>query len=554
MPRIGYSEDFAGGEGDKYPRLKFQGKGEVKRIVCPDPPWMEWVHRIEGPKVVNGVAVMVMRKRKDNSEYPDYEMQWFSSPICLGANAVLIKDKLDPAACPACESASRATGLTEPVRRYAMPVVDYTIRQSADFAPVEPFSATLTIWSYTARMYDKLLGITRQWGNLREHDLLLGPCEDVNYQRFNVEVAAQALWLINPAWRQFVGSLWTAPGNLPTDEQLRAACGQSKSLPQIASDVRQAEQAYLMSRAAGSAPAQQPFGGAVPGMGQVAQGFGDLIGGAVPGQATGVQYAQHPMAAGQAFPVQPAMAQAAPQQAAPQQANPFGGQPVQAAQQPPVGQQWPAQPHPLEQQAAAASAAMAGSPFGQVPQGAMAAGQQAAAAPPPAAPPSDPFAPAPGAAPQQAYAPQAQPMQAPPPQQAPAPVADPFAAGGATGGPVPNQAAPGPQFGQYPAPGPGQGVQQPSLGGGAEFGPGTWNPGLPQQAAAPPQQMAPQQMAPQQPGAYGIPQAQPGQPQPTPGMIPGNQGYPQPGPQQAPGQQNGAGQQSFDELFRQGQA
>lgn len=543
MPRIGYSEDFAGGEGDKYPRLKFQGKGEVKRIVCPDPPFMEWVHRIEAPKVVNGAAVMVMRKRKDNSEYPDYEMQWFSSPICLGSNATLIKDKLDPANCPACESASRATGLLEPVRRYSMAVVEYTIRQSTEFAPVEPFSATLSIWAYTARMYDKLLGITRQWGNLREHDLLLGPCEDVGFQRFNVEVAAQALWLINPAWRQFVGSLWTAPGNLPTDDQLRAACGQSQSLPQIASAVRQAEQAYNMSRAAGSAPAQQPFGGQ-PGMGAVAQGFGDLIGGAA-GQAPSGMMQQPGM--------QPAYQMQAPppQQAVMAQGNPFGApaqaQPVQAAQQPPVGQQWPAPPHPLEQQAAAASAAAAaqGSPFGQVPQGAMAAGQQAAAAAPPAAAPSDPFAPGAGAAPQQAYAPPAQPQQAYPqqaPPQQPVPVADPFAQGGPTGGPGPNTvAAPGPQFGPYPGAGPGQGAPQPPLGGGAEFGPGTWNPGPPQQAAAPPQ------------SAYGIPQAQPGQPQPTPGMVPGNQGYPQQG---APGQppQNGAGgQETFDELFRQGQ-
>lgn len=529
MPRIGYSEDFAGGEGDRYPRLKFQAKGELKRIVCPDPPFMEWVHRIEAPKVVNGAAVMVMRKRKDNSEYPDYEMQWFSSPICLGSNATLVRDKLDPANCPACESASRATGLTEPARRYSMAVVEYTIRQSADFAPVEPFSATLSIWAYTARMYDKLLGITRQWGNLREHDLLLGPCEDVGFQRYNVEVAAQALWLINPAWRQFVGSLWTAPGNLPTDDQLRAACGQSQSLPQIASAVRQAEQAYNMSRAAGSAPAQQPFGGQ-PGMGAVAQGFGDLIGGAAAPQ-------QQPGYPQQAFPVQPAVA-----------GNPFGQQqPVaaQAVQQPPAGQQWPAPQHPLEQQAAAASAAQ-GSPFGQVPQGAVAAGQQAAAAPVPAAPPADPFAPQPGSAPpQQAYAPPAQPQQAYPqqaPPQQPVPVADPFAQGAATGGPVPNTvAAPGPQFGPYPGQGPGQGAPQPPLGGGAEFGPGTWNPGPPQQAAAPPQ------------SAYGIPQAQPGQPQPTPGMVPGNQGYPQQAPPAQPPQNGAPVQQTFDELFRQGQ-
>lgn len=467
MPRIGYSEDFSGGEGDRYPRLKL-AKDERKRIVCVESPWMEWTHRLEAPKIVGGVANKVMRTRKDKTQYEDYEMEFISNVICLGDPGTLQQSGSDPANCPACESAARGTGVEGAKRRYSMTVVEYAIRQSADFALMDPPSASLVIWAFTSRMYDRLLGIQRQWTNLREHDLLLGPCEDAGFQRYNVEVAPVAAWMSSGAFANWVGQLYSAPGNAPTEDQLRAACARKVALPFMAADVQKAEQAYLMAKSAGTGAAPQ-FAGAPPQQ-SLAQGFGDLI---QPGQQA--------------------------MQQAPQQFQYPNGQPQPAAAQ--AAPQWPAPPHPLEQQAAAQSQQGFPAPgvaggFAQVPQQAMSqqappqgqnpfAQQGTAQGAPQAA--QNPFAQqvppqAQGAPPQQAQNPFAgvQPQQGPPQQQPQA--QNPFA-----------QQAPG--------------------GGMGEFHPQTsMNPSLEAQFAA--QQQSQQAPAPQQ----GFPPQAPQGAQPAPAV------------------------------------
>jgi hypothetical protein len=517
VPRIGYSEEYGGNTGaDRFPKIKLEANQRL-RIVCAEQPWMEWVHRLEAPKLENGQPIMKRQERRGEAQLV-YDMEWFGSPICTGDSETLKEKGADPANCLVCEASRRVEGIGGPVRRYAMNVVEYATRP--DLTLTDPFNARIQVWSFTAKIYDKLLGFQKEWTNLAHHDLKLGPPEvPVYFQRFPIEIAQEAAWMSTPYNRQYMDTLWRSPGNRATDEQLRDACGRNYAPNYLREDVSRCEQRWGMARNTGPQPGAG-WGGQQPQQ-TLQQGFGDLLG-QPPGRAPAPQQ---------------------PPQQPPQQAPQGWGQPQPGVQPAPAaGYGVPQQPmHPLEAQAAARAA--------------VAAEQQGFGQP-------DPFAPQ-GQALQQAAAPdlaamqaqQAQQMQqagwggAPPQQGAPvagfAPV-DPF---GGQPQPAPQAQPPAPQ--QFPPPQP-QG-----------FGPGF---GAPPQAQPPAQPglvdpFGAQAPPPAQPGAgNGLaefapqttmnPAAQAANPYGAPQQfLPPQQGSPGQAPPPAapaPGQAVG-----FDELFRQ---
>lgn len=363
MPRVGYSDEFTGNSGaDKFPRVKLN-KDERRRLGCIEAPWSEWVHELRAPTITNGEPEMETKSRRDKSTYEAFKMQYISNPICLGDQAALSEKGVDPANCPACEaSMNQSSGVAAPKRRYAMNVISYQTMPGAAFQLSVPFSAQILVWAFTPPRYDKLLGFQKQWGNLREHDILLGPCEDAVFQRYEMQVAQEAAWATNPQTQQWIGQLWTAPGNRATDEQLRDACGRSSPIGYMQQDVLRVMQLTSMAAAAGARAAGGQFAGQPqPGM---QQGFSDLLQSAPAAHPL----AQQAMQQGQPDPFggQPGFApqqpQAAPQQAMqPGQPDPFGGQPGFPGQQP------QAAPQQFQPQQPQAQPALAPNPFGGQP-------------------------------------------------------------------------------------------------------------------------------------------------------------------------------------------
>jgi len=260
MPRIAFDQKFSG-ETEKFPQLKLE-RGERIRLVCLETPWLDFRHELRAPVLENGAPKMVTKKTKKGVEYSTFDTDFKGNHICLGkADALddpLFVKGIDPERCPECAASLRCGDIKPPVRRYAMNVVVYTIRQDQAFTVKDPFTVTVACWPFTSNRYDRLLALQARWGNLRNHDLLLGPCEDADFQKYEIDIAETAAWQATEETRAAIVKLWRGEGSRATDAQLRAACGHTATLQQMKDDAAEVERLWSMARGAGPAPSGAP--------------------------------------------------------------------------------------------------------------------------------------------------------------------------------------------------------------------------------------------------------------------------------------------------------
>lgn len=211
MPRVQLSAENKRTSQYEYPKL-FLDRGERARILVIEPePMVEYVHDLRAIQVVNGRVVMetVQRYGKDE-EAPKYD--FVGRPLCLGDLNVLDAKGADPDGCPACAASVESSAVEGPKRRFAMHVVQYTTA-GGSFNVAEPFSAKLVVWAYTDRIFNQLADFAAPesqggWGDLKKHDLLLGPCENKKFQRFDINVAPNAAWLKDDSRKSYIKELY----------------------------------------------------------------------------------------------------------------------------------------------------------------------------------------------------------------------------------------------------------------------------------------------------------------------------------------------------------
>jgi hypothetical protein len=195
MPRIPFTpENKASTSNYDYPKLKLKS-GEHARILLLEDPVIEYVHTLRAPKIVNGVPQMGTEKRKDGTEYQDYVKDFVSRPLCAGNFDTLSETGLDEANCPMCRMAKEHPDWVQgPQRRYAMHVIRYKTK-AGGFVTATPFAVELVVWSFTDMVFNTIVDAKTEWGDLRKHDLLLGPCTNETFQKFDINVGAKAEWL-----------------------------------------------------------------------------------------------------------------------------------------------------------------------------------------------------------------------------------------------------------------------------------------------------------------------------------------------------------------------
>ncbi len=399
-------------ETERFPALRFQAKDERARIAClerqqlPDgrnvlTPWMEFVHRIERPLEKDGVPLQkkLTRKGRDGQETTEmvWDTDWVSSPICLGDKAVLMEKGLDVGNCPVCRASednpeiTAHRGLGSPVVRYAMNVVRFSIRPGG-FILAEPFGAQIVVWSFTEKRFNRLDDLNRKLAergevqfrrpdgsvgarpyDITDVDLLLGPCEDVGWQRFDIDLAeGLAMWRRSQPTAQYIQQLWLGAGMRATDEQLQLACGKPvTNRAYLDEDIFKAVSGWHKALRGGPAPTVDPFGASFGGQ-QAAQDMTAGMGAMVDELATppvpmppqpqmGVpQVSQPSVPAAPAPTVQPQFVPPAVPQV-PQVPQP-SVQPTPAGPPPPVAQAQPLQAMPPAPPTAAQMNAAAGPP------------------------------------------------------------------------------------------------------------------------------------------------------------------------------------------------
>lgn len=197
MPRVGFEEENKGTVVNyDYPKLKLDMGEKARVIVGLEAPLMEWAHTIRKPQIIGGEAVTeIETNERTGVKSTVYKKDFISNPICLGDPAVVKDQGLDPDHCPACKLAKEHPDFGEPPkRRFAMHVVQYKVRPNS-FTVATPFSVDLVVWGFTDMVFNQIVDAKNEWGDIRQHDFLLGPCTNKMFQKFDIKVGAEAEWL-----------------------------------------------------------------------------------------------------------------------------------------------------------------------------------------------------------------------------------------------------------------------------------------------------------------------------------------------------------------------
>src|ERR1700755_453903 len=231
MPQIDWTPEHKRTTSVEFDRLKLK-VGERARIVTLEKPTFTWVHTLRAPKIVDGRASQVVKKRKDGTEYKDWDMDFIGRPQCLGDHGVIADEGLDPGNCPICARAKESEEASAPERRFAMNIIKYNTK--TDGSLVSPFGCSSQVWSFTEGIFNKLYDIAQEYGGLVGRDLMLGPCQPPEaFQKFDIAVGAKNIWESDDTVKRTV--VETHQGNRV--ENVEAACGRRAEARWLKEDV-----------------------------------------------------------------------------------------------------------------------------------------------------------------------------------------------------------------------------------------------------------------------------------------------------------------------------
>lgn len=241
MPQIDWTPEHKRSTTLEFDRLKLK-VGERARIVTLEKPTFTWVHTLRAPKIVDGAANKVVKKRKDGTEYADWDMDFVGRPQCLGDFGTIAEDGLDAKNCPLCERAKDSEEIGAPERRFAMNIIRYNTK--ADGSVVTPFGCASLVWTFTEGIFNKLYDIAQEYGGLVGRDLVLGPCQaPETYQKFDISAGAKNLWESDDKIKSIV--VETHKEN--RIENLESACGRRAELRWLKEDIKKIRERWAIA-------------------------------------------------------------------------------------------------------------------------------------------------------------------------------------------------------------------------------------------------------------------------------------------------------------------
>ncbi len=236
MGRVGFkAENKVATTNYDYPKLKLKVGERARIMVGLEDPIVEYVHTLRKPQVINGVPQMETAKDRKGQEYQTNVMDFVSRPLCIGDKTILESKGSDPKNCPMCKLAQDHPDMTKPPqRRYAMHVIRYRTKGGTTEVAT-PFAVEVLVWAFTDTVFNKIVDAAEEFGDLRKHDLLLGPCQaPEHFQKFDISPAAKAAWLESADRKALTLDTWK--NNLIPD--LTIAAGSSKQKQWIEEDVQ----------------------------------------------------------------------------------------------------------------------------------------------------------------------------------------------------------------------------------------------------------------------------------------------------------------------------
>lgn len=202
MPRIGMTADNKAVSATDYPKLSLE-KGERARVIALESePLFEYVHTLRQPVMENGKVVMEeVTQYNKKVVRPKYE--FVGRHICIGDYEAIKATGVDVKGCPVCRTSKETDAVQPPERRFAMHIARYQTKPGS-FEVSEPFAVQIQAWAFGDKIWNTIVDLATEWGDLKKHDLMLGPCESKQYQRFDISAASKAEWLASDERKQVV--------------------------------------------------------------------------------------------------------------------------------------------------------------------------------------------------------------------------------------------------------------------------------------------------------------------------------------------------------------
>jgi hypothetical protein len=200
MSRIQFTDEMSPAlqRGNFSPKLRLK-QGDKTRVCLLENPEQVYVHELREPVLVNGKGEMEEKDRRDGSKYKDWKDKFVATFQCLGDEETLFQNGVDVKNCPACAASVDFDRFRGPLNKYALNVIQYSTKAgSAEVA--KPFQVSAIVWVFGEAKFKEIRDLVKD-GNydLKSHDLILGPCQNETYQKFNIMVAQEAAWMENDA-------------------------------------------------------------------------------------------------------------------------------------------------------------------------------------------------------------------------------------------------------------------------------------------------------------------------------------------------------------------
>lgn len=196
MPRIQFIPDNIVNQGSTFPRLKLDAKESARIVVLEDPTFV-YIHTLRAPEIGPDGKVIMTKVERKGEEVDVIKQKFVGRHQCTGDLNTLQEGRgVDPDNCLMCEASIKTSQVDAPQRRFGVHVAKYATKQGTwDVLKGAQFSAQIQLWMFTEGIFTKLIGFQKEFGSLLQHDLKLGPCENKDYQKFDINIAADAEWL-----------------------------------------------------------------------------------------------------------------------------------------------------------------------------------------------------------------------------------------------------------------------------------------------------------------------------------------------------------------------
>ena len=273
MPVINISSEHVAQQFAQFERLKLE-KQETARICILEPsPVFEWTHTLRKPKVAAGQIVTEMVPKNDGSQEQRVKYDFLSRVVCKGRQDVMKDVGFDPEHCAVCAAYQEFPSWFEaPSRRFALNVFQYDTTSTGDMK--SRFHGTMKVWAFTDNVYGKLVKIASEGTDLRQIDLILGPCTVALYQQFDIMPSTKAEWSRSEDTKRTTKEILQSKYS---EEVLSSACGRDKQPQFLLMDINEVKNTWDSVRNVAEADEPAPEMDVVQ-MNEVSPDLQDLLG------------------------------------------------------------------------------------------------------------------------------------------------------------------------------------------------------------------------------------------------------------------------------------